>query len=92
LLISPSCAEKQHKRVDKYIRLDASASQPQAPAHDLKAALAQIRLEPIPQTVEAREKYFLESVALGEQLCARGKSSSLYHIMLIESPTRIVRQ
>jgi hypothetical protein len=41
---------------------------------DLKVALAQIRQEPIPSSVEEREKYFMEQVAVGEQLSAQGTS------------------
>lgn len=81
MLITYPCLEKQHKKVEKYVKLDASISKSQEPAYDLKAALAQIRLEPIPNTVEAKEKYFLENVALGEQLLTRGNSSSIRRII-----------
>lgn len=72
--------ERQHKKVDKSVKLSASVSAGKAPAsaYDLKAALEEIRSQPLPSTVEEREKYFLEQLAVGEALIARG--ISLFHL------------
>lgn len=34
--------------------------------------------EPLPQTPEAKEKYFMEQVAAGESLCNKGKRTFWY--------------
>ncbi len=76
----PSSAERQHKKVDKSVKLSASSSSGEASAspYDLKAALEEIRSEPLPSTVEAREKYFLDQLAVGEALIARGNPPFIY--------------
>lgn len=42
---------------------------------ELRAALAKVRDEELPETPEAKEQYFMGHVGMGEQLCAQGRSS-----------------
>lgn len=52
----------------------AQASRDRASQSDaLKSAVRQMRDERAPQSVEEREAYFLEQVAMGEALAAQGK-------------------
>jgi mitochondrial import receptor subunit TOM20 len=40
---------------------------------EIKAALEAIRAEPLPAAPEEKEQYFMDNVAMGEGLCARGE-------------------
>lgn len=71
---------KERKKLEKVASAQASrarASQGEA----LKNAVREMRNERTPQSVEEREAYFLEQVAMGEALAAQGElafSISLY--------------
>jgi mitochondrial import receptor subunit TOM20 len=39
---------------------------------ELRAALAKIKAEKLPDTIEEKEQYFMSQVGLGEQLCVQG--------------------
>ncbi|KAF9266257.1 MAS20-domain-containing protein [Marasmius fiardii PR-910] len=71
--------KKQKKRVDKSIAsskasLEASATTSTA---DLRAALEQVKKEPVPASPEQKEAFFMSQVATGEQLAAQGPDFSL---------------
>lgn len=40
---------------------------------ELREALQKVKDEQLPDSAEAKEQYFMQSVSVGEQLCARGK-------------------
>ncbi|KAF8338939.1 uncharacterized protein EI90DRAFT_3039762 [Cantharellus anzutake] len=61
---------RQHK---KSAKLGASSSKEATTTpYDLKTALEEIRAEPLPSTIEEREKYFLEQLAVGEGVLSQG--------------------
>lgn len=67
---------KERKKLEKAASAQASkarASQGEA----LKNAVREMRNERTPQSVEEREAYFLEQVAMGEALAAQGKYSPI---------------
>jgi import receptor subunit TOM20 len=41
----------------------------------IETVMSAAEKEPLPQTPEAKEKYFMEQVAAGESLCNRGMVS-----------------
>ncbi|KAJ8087027.1 mitochondrial import receptor subunit tom20 [Marasmius tenuissimus] len=66
--------KKQKKRVDKSIassQASLAASTGTATA-DLRAALEQVKKEPVPASPEQKETYFMSQVATGEQLSLQG--------------------
>jgi MAS20 protein import receptor len=67
----PSMRRKAIQESGKIHQTRCVGLQPQAPAPDLKAALAQIRLEPVAQRVEAREKYFGKCGSRGAIMLSR---------------------
>lgn len=73
---------KERRRVEKVQSAQASqarASQGEA----LKNAVRDMRDERTPQSVEEREAYFLEHVAMGEALAAQGAFHSLNFAALL---------
>jgi len=70
--------KKQKKKVDKSVKLGASTTTAAAePSLDMASALELVRNEVVPPGAEAKEKYFMDNVAMGEQLCARGPGYDL---------------
>ncbi len=55
---------------------------------DLRAAMVKLKDEPMPQSPEEKEHYFMSQVNLGEQLCAQGSycHSSIWFVKLITRP------
>ena len=49
---------------------------------ELRAALAQIRAEPLPASTKEKENYFMSQASLGEQLCTQGECTSFMSILL----------
>ncbi|KAI0346773.1 MAS20-domain-containing protein [Trametopsis cervina] len=66
---------KEKKRVQK--AASASAAQVNVPVEELRAAVAKIRQEEVPEIGPLREAYFMEQVGIGEQLCAQGPAAAL---------------
>ncbi|KAI0089146.1 hypothetical protein BDY19DRAFT_944404 [Irpex rosettiformis] len=66
---------KEKKRVQKA----AAAAKPSLniTTEELRAAIAKIRSEEIPDIGPEREAYFMQNVGIGEQLCAQGLASAL---------------
>merc|ERR1712093_252110 len=62
---------KEQKKVAKQAQVEASKGK-EATADALKNAVRQMKSEPVPTNVEEREAYFLERVAIGEALAAKG--------------------
>merc|ERR1712093_663672 len=62
---------KEQKKVAKQAHVEASKGK-EATADALKNAVRQMKSEPVPTNVEEREAYFLEQVAIGEALAAKG--------------------
>ncbi|KAJ3488798.1 hypothetical protein NLI96_g2585 [Meripilus lineatus] len=70
---------KEKKRAGK------TAAQTQGPSgatlevsqDDLRAAMVKLKDEPLPQTPEEKEHYFMSQVNLGEQLCGQGPAFHL---------------
>jgi import receptor subunit TOM20 len=70
---------KEKKRVDKAVASQASlaAASSSALSKDaLRDALAQVKQEDIPPSPEQKEAYFMQQVAIGEQLSAQGAPMS----------------
>lgn len=67
---------KEKKRVTKATKTEDSTTET-ASINDLRAALELIKTEPVPASVEEKERYFMEQVSMGEQLCARGPAFEL---------------
>ncbi|KAG8928705.1 hypothetical protein FRC02_006580 [Tulasnella sp. 418] len=63
--------KKEKKRVERSKPAAASAGKGHS-MEEIKNALQIIRDEALPSSPEAREQYFMDNVAMGEQLCARG--------------------
>ncbi|OBZ77168.1 Mitochondrial import receptor subunit tom20 [Grifola frondosa] len=63
-------AGKEKKRVDKRVAEHVAAHA--ISQEEIRAALLKVRDEELPPTSEERETYFLDQVAVGEQLCSRG--------------------
>ncbi|GAA6002872.1 hypothetical protein JCM10207_001876 [Rhodosporidiobolus poonsookiae] len=61
---------REHKKLDKKIKV-----QEEVGAKEIKQALERavqlVKNEPVPKSAEGKEQYFMEQVALGEQLAAR---------------------
>ncbi|KAI0787150.1 hypothetical protein BC629DRAFT_1714864 [Irpex lacteus] len=66
---------KEKKRVQKA----AAAAKPSVnvSADELRAAIAKIRSEEIPEIGPEREAYFMQNVGIGEQLCTQGPVAAL---------------
>merc|ERR1711939_613652 len=62
---------KEQKKVAKQAHVEASKGK-EATADALKNAVRQMKSKPVPTNVEEREAYFLEQVAIGEALAAKG--------------------
>jgi len=77
-LASNTIIGKEKKRVDRSnaslkASADAAASEKQLPTDaELDAALQVVRSEDLPETPEEKEQYFMQNLALGEQLSAQG--------------------
>ena len=65
---------KEKKRAGKNATQAESASSAslEVSQADLRAAMGKLKDEPLPQTPEEKEHYFMSQVNLGEQLCAQG--------------------
>ncbi|GAA5902811.1 TOM complex receptor protein TOM20 [Sporobolomyces salmoneus] len=61
---------KEYKKVDKKVKHAQEAGKEQIQAA-LKRAIALANAEPVPTTAEGKEQFFMEQVALAEQLAAR---------------------
>lgn len=61
---------KEYKKVDKKVKHAQEAGKEQIQAA-LKRAIALANAEPVPTTAEGKENFFMEQVALAEQLAAR---------------------
>merc|ERR1711939_902481 len=68
---------KEQKKVAKQAHVEASKGK-EATADALKNAVRQMKSEPVPTDVEEREAYFLEQVAIGEALAAKGPAFSFF--------------
>ncbi|GAA5881209.1 hypothetical protein JCM16303_004843 [Sporobolomyces ruberrimus] len=62
--------QKEYKKVDKKVKHAQEAGKEQIQAA-LKRAIALANAEPVPTTAEGKEQFFMEQVALAEQLAAR---------------------
>ncbi|KAI0700788.1 hypothetical protein BC835DRAFT_1404784 [Cytidiella melzeri] len=68
---------KDKKRIEK-----ATAKKPMNVSQDeLRAAIAKIRAEEVPETPQDREAYFMHHVGLAEKLCMQGPESALIAAM-----------
>ncbi|KAG7097394.1 hypothetical protein E1B28_004744 [Marasmius oreades] len=65
---------KQKKRVDKSIASSQAslAASGATSTADLRAALEQVKKEPVPASPDQKEAFFMSQVAMGEQLAAQG--------------------
>ncbi|KAL0580513.1 mitochondrial import receptor subunit tom20 [Marasmius crinis-equi] len=65
---------KQKKRVDKSIASSQAslAASGVPPTADLRAALEQVKKEPVPASPDQKEHFFMSQVATGEQLSLQG--------------------
>ncbi|BGP56877.1 hypothetical protein JCM8202_002935 [Rhodotorula sphaerocarpa] len=61
---------KEHKKVEKIAKHSEAVGKEQV-ANALKRALALVNAEKVPDSAEGKEQFFMEQVALGEQLAAR---------------------
>lgn len=64
---------KERLRLEKASSRAASAAQA-GQKDQLRAAVRQMKNEPVPSGIEERESYFLNQVSLGEALSAKGPS------------------
>lgn len=71
-------AVKEQRRLAKQSQAAASREQV-AQADSLRAAVRQMKNERVPTNVEEREQYFLEQVAIGEALAAKGKKGCVLY-------------
>jgi mitochondrial import receptor subunit TOM20 len=64
---------KDQKRVAKTSKATSQPAQStSALTEDLRTALDLVKAEPLPDSIEDKEKYFMEQVGIGEQLAVRG--------------------
>ncbi|GAA5953368.1 hypothetical protein JCM21900_001829 [Sporobolomyces salmonicolor] len=61
---------KQHKKLEKTAKYQQEAGKEQI-QNALRRAIALANAEKVPETAEGKEQFFMEQVALGEQLAAR---------------------
>jgi mitochondrial import receptor subunit TOM20 len=69
-------AGKEKKRVDRSnasLKASAAAEKQLPTDAELDTALQIVRSEDLPTTPEEKEQYFMQNLALGEQLAAQGK-------------------
>ncbi|KAF9821281.1 hypothetical protein IEO21_00889 [Rhodonia placenta] len=64
--------KKDKKRVNKQAAQQEESTATPFTTEELRAALAKVRDEELPETPEAKEQYFMGHVGMGEQLCAQG--------------------
>lgn len=64
---------KEKKRVKK--AAETASVAPSIDPEELRAAIAKIREEEVPDSSQGREQYFMTQVGIGEQLCAQGAST-----------------
>ncbi|BGP09832.1 mitochondrial import receptor subunit tom20 [Rhodotorula toruloides] len=62
--------QREHKKLEKKVKQKQEVGKEQVKAA-LTRALALVNAEKVPETAEGKEQFFMEQVALGEQLAAR---------------------
>lgn len=62
--------EREHRKLNKAARTTAARESQDVEAI-IKATVAAVNSEPLPQTVEAKESFFMEQVGMGEMLAQR---------------------